>query len=287
MLAKNRLKRAVYMLELAANRALQLGIDSPQVVYRISVWTIEFGVNLMANKYIAPELGKTAFNCPHCNAFARQDWYIGIQGEQNLRSVNPNLIQAITDARGKGIVDCVKELYNLQISICFNCGQFALWVRTYTHDSQYWNLVHPAIMTAPLPSDDMPEDVKQDYLEASEIARQSPRGAAALLRLALQKLMLHLDESGKNINNDIASLVKKGVLDELQQALDSVRVIGNEAVHPGVLDLKDDTATVNALFDLLNIIVDSTIGKKRKIAAVYSILPPGKVAEIKARDGKP
>lgn len=50
----------------------------------------------------------------------------------------------------------------------------------------------------------------------------------------------------------------------LQQALDSVRVIGNEAVHPGTMDLRDDVFTVLSLFGLVNFIVQKAITDEEK-----------------------
>ena len=49
-----------------------------------------------------------------------------------------------------------------------------------------------------------------------------------------------MGEKGKDINTDIGNLVKKGLPIKVQESLDILRVIGNEAVHPGQLDLKDD-----------------------------------------------
>ena len=131
----------------------------------------------------------------------------------------------------------------------------------------------------------MPEEVRKDYEEARTIVMQSPRGACALLRLAVQKLCKELGEPGKNINDDIASLVRKGLSIEVQQALDTLRVIGNNAVHPGEMDLTDDTETATALFELLDFIVDDRISQPKKRAEIFSKLPTKAVAAIKKRDG--
>jgi hypothetical protein len=140
-------------------------------------------------------------------------------------------------------------------------------------------MVDPPPSIAPPPVLNMPWDVQNDYLEARKVIGESPRSAAALLRLAVQKLMPHVGAKGHNINEDIGSLVKKGLPERVQKALDTVRVIGNNAVHPGQLDLRDDRSTALALFDLVNIIVDSMITQPKQIEDLYRRLPQS------ARDG--
>jgi hypothetical protein len=139
---------------------------------------------------------------------------------------------------------------------------------------------------APLPDVDLPASPRADYEEARSIVDRSPRGAAALLRLAVQKLCKALGEPGENINTDIGSLVHKGLDPRVQRALDSLRVIGNEAVHPGVLDLEDDRDTAIALFGLINFIVEQQIRRPREIDALYDMLPEGKRKGIEDRDAR-
>ena len=52
----------------------------------------------------------------------------------------------------------------------------------------------------------------------------------------LQKLCKVLGQSGNNINEDIKALVESGLDPRVQKALDAVRVVGNNAVHPGQMD---------------------------------------------------
>jgi hypothetical protein len=91
-------------------------------------------------------------------------------------------------------------------------------------------MIFPSALPAEPPNLDLPNDIIDDYEEAREIANKSPRGAAALLRLAIQKLCKHLGQPGKNINDDIKALVAAGLPPKVQEALDIVRVVGNDSV---------------------------------------------------------
>jgi len=167
---------------------------------------------------------------------------------------------------------------NIWFSECFNCDRVSVWI--------YNRLVYPVTGSAPPPNPDLSTDIRRDYDEASAILDISPRGAAALIRLAVQKLCKELGHPGKNINHDIGALVKDGLSPRVQKALDAVRVIGNGAVHPGQIDLQDDRATAETLFRLLNLVAEKMISEPKHVDEVYNSLPEEKRAAIEKRDGK-
>lgn len=163
-------------------------------------------------------------------------------------------------------------------SKCTSCDKVAIWIND--------TIVFPETMEVAPPNPDTPEEIRLDYEEAGAILNKSPRGAAALIRLAIQKLCKELGQPGKNINDDISALVKAGLDPLVQQALDTVRVIGNSAVHPGQIDLRDDRATAETLFKLFNLIIDKTISEPKHVAEVYASLPERAVKAIEKRDGQ-
>jgi len=132
---------------------------------------------------------------------------------------------------------------------------------------------YPINANVPMPSPDMPKEIANDYIEARTIFDASPRSSAALLRLALQKLCMYLGRPGKNINEDIRALVKAGLSPEVENVLDTIRIIGNNAVHPGTLNVAENPDMVEPLFILLNFIVEETITQPRIRKELYDKLP--------------
>ena len=216
--------------------------------------------------YVSPSIDRKSFTCPHCGVLARH-YHWGYRPDRDAGAFSEN-------ALGQG---AYRTAATLRVSICENCSKNCVW----------WNesLIYPQTGQAPPPNPDMPEDVLADYSEAARIGSQSPRGAAALLRLALQKLMVDLGLPGKNLNEDIGKLVAGGLPPLIQRALDTVRVIGNNAVHPGVIDA-DDIGVAEQLFPLVNLIVESQISVPKQVEALYANIPEGQKQQIDKRDGR-
>ena len=207
-------------------------------------------------KYVKPEEDKSAFHCPLCGVYAHQDW-----GQININYAG-----------------VVHGRPNWKGALCHHCEEVSLWYNG--------ELIYPENPNLPPPNEDLGAGIKNIYNEASNIVEKSPKAAAALLRLAIQKLCKQLGESGENINSDIGELVKKGLHVQIQQALDVVRVVGNESVHPGQIDLNDDKDVAYKLFELVNIIAQTMITQPKEISKLYSSLPMGKLDGIAKRDGK-
>jgi len=209
--------------------------------------------------YTPPQFKKDGFNCPFCHAFSNQQWGF--------------------PQRVAGNYDYGSDV-GFAICRCFRCGAFSTWIGG--------KMVFPPAVIAPPPNTDIPNDIKKDYEEARAISVQSPRGAAALLRLCIQKLCKHLGESGEKINNDISALVRKGLPAKVQQALDVVRVVGNNAVHPGQIDLNDNPDVTHRLFGLVNVIADVMISQPKQIDEIYNtVVPESQKKAIAKRDGQP
>lgn len=220
------------------------------------------------SEYVAPTFKSGAYHCPHCNAYSHMLW-----GD-------------LTSNRAKGHP---KEIGYI-CATCSHCNKENIWhvtlaesslnsARSFLSRSQDGYMVYPDTVIAPIPSDDIPEDIKKDYLEAASICQKSPRGAAALLRLATEKMFIELEKEHNAVDDPkkkthlatiIQSFKDKNVINEtLFMVADSLRLAGNGAVHPGKIDSDDISEISIELFEFINLIVDKLITEPKKAKEIF------------------
>ena len=96
-------------------------------------------------KFVAPAFGLSSFTCPHCGVLAQQLW-------ENVYCEAPD--------------DETYLVGFIKFTTCLNedCDETCIWLNE--------ELVYPLGYLAPLPYDEIPDDVKSDYLEASTMKTQ-------------------------------------------------------------------------------------------------------------------
>ena len=208
-------------------------------------------------KYFPPKHNEKQFHCILCGVYASQHW-------KNMQWTPNN--------------SHTRDIEDFTFSACSHCNKWSYWHKD--------RMIVPSEAPVPPVHRDMPDECTREYNEARDIVARSPRAASALLRLTVQKLMVVLGESGKNINSDIGDLVAKGLPVQVQQALDYCRVVGNNAVHTGEIDLNDTPEIAHNLFEMINFIVEDRISRPNHIQNLYEKLPEGARGAIDKRDKK-
>ncbi len=198
------------------------------------------------------------FKCPHCQIVSR--FSCKLETEYPLIGIDSMLITARCDA----------------------CSERTIFLISGQDEFQ---LFPDSLSDIPQPNEDMPEETKKIYLEAAKVFKDSPRASAALSRLAIDQLTLQFSDK-PNLNSRISDMVSNGLSPIIQKALDTVRVIGNNAVHPGTIDLNDNPELSLSLLELVNLIVDKQISEPKKIQEMYNRLPDKNLEAIKKRDTK-
>ena len=243
-----------------------------------------------------PQFKSEKFQCPHCKTMSQQEGFDStlissicnkiinnsfFEYRTRVPSAYQEIIRKFIDylspINQRSLFEHIPEKF--AIATCASCLDFTVWVD--------YQLIYPTEIGIDPPNADMEQNIQDLYLEAASIVKHSSKGATALLRLALQLLLKQLGKPGKNINNDIKELVSEGLSPKIQQALDLLRVVGNNAVHPGQIDLNDDNEIAIKLFHILNFIANEMITKPKELEFLYSsIIPDDTKQHIKDRDGK-
>jgi hypothetical protein len=227
--------------------------------------------------YIEPQLGAESFSCPYCNTVAHQDWYSLFLKPENAAEVRVLTPETVKDLRqGDAQRDNIKEINqfverlkknaltyeyqkhphplkvkvaNLHISNCHSCNGFSLWVG--------------GLLVFPTRIDKTPELVEEDLEEAAAILNKFPRGAAALMRVCIQKLVPLLEDNDKELNQRISSLVRKGLEMEMQQAMDVLQVLRSDPVQLSRLESQADKKTILRFLDSLKEVLERRMSRNR------------------------
>lgn len=219
-------------------------------------------------KFVTPKRSLDVFTCPYCDVTATQKWYGNERAVEAHRVFDDEANEESVQFFGSVLHE--ETISEWLFSRCESCKQIAVW-----HNDE---MIHPFSCPVDEPNADMPESIKNRYIEASKVVALSPVSAAALLRLALQLLLKEVlqNESSESIYADIQKLKTRPIDSNLVRAFDIIRISGNESVHPGTLDLNENKDDAYYLFDLLNMICDQFFTQPRKMQEMYEKMPESK-----------
>jgi len=210
------------------------------------------------NKKHAPTYFKDKFICPICKLYVKHSWIQNVF--ERIQSNNS---------------------IKFSISKCSNCLNLMIW------SADHKEIIFPKINQVEEPNVELNKDIKEIYIEAATILDESSRASAALLRLCLEKLLIQISIPGRTLNDMISNLIEKGVDENIRKACDLVRIHGNEAIHPGEINIKDNRYIATNLFWLINKIASIEITEKKKIQLLYDrTISDGKKKSIEIRDLK-
>jgi hypothetical protein len=197
----------------------------------------------------SPAPGRDSYVCPNCHAYAQQ---------HHGRLSSSNYLEGWSAAR------------------CQRCKGWAL----FRGDALIW----PPALGGPAVHPDAPHIVATIYAEAQAVAPASPRSAAALMRLALEQLVNDLEPGDDSLHDKTGRLRARGLDQLVVDAMDVLRVFGNNGAHIGEIDLADDRGTVDSLFQILNMVVEHVITRRKAVETLSARFTPGQKTAIEQRN---
>lgn len=133
-------------------------------------------------------------------------------------------------------------------------------------------LVYPHNANRPPCPVEVPNEYSKDYNEAGLILTDSPNASAALSRRCLQNILREVIKVKKsNLINEIQEAIDKNILPStMNDALDTVRIVGNFAAHPmksnasgEIIEVEENEAEWN--LDVLESLFDYCFVGPRKL----------------------
>lgn len=145
--------------------------------------------------------------CPHCLVVNRF--------EEVYETFNSNISQQNIRTKDKTL--------SLDICRCTNCQEIIIFFGN--------RMLYPTGTQRPPCPEEIPENIKADYIEACLVEPYSKKSAAALARRCLQHILHDQNIKKKNLNEEIDEAISK-LPTYLGDDIDAIRHIGNFAAHP-------------------------------------------------------
>lgn len=215
------------------------------------------------------------FNCPHCGVLAHQYKTVSVSVlfPPGPGDASPQMKHAANQTRPG-------NRHFWSATTCSNCEHTALWC--------HGDMLYPRTVIGEPANPDMPVAIRALYDEARKVGFDSPRSAAALLRVAAEHLVNGLDKGSGDLNTKIGRLEKVGLSPAIVELCHTLRIYGNEGgAHAGTIDLTDDTKMVRALLRLLNAISDQVLTRERTLLELVEEIPESKRPPSLRRNARP
>ena len=247
--------------------------------------------NLIPTKRV-PEQGKRSFDCPRCGAFSGQKWHELKHESKLTRGTTYIRASDMKSQEGHIIGSGSPQPVGVPISVpywtmseCDACGDCSVWRGS--------ELAFPVKAISILPNDEMPEAIKELFLEAAMVSTVSTRAGAALARLTLESLLKYVDPkapSKMNLEGRISRMSPE-LSSTTRKMLEVVRHVGNESAHSLSLDENSVLLVLSdrgleftpVIFGAINQIVDELIAKPKLAEVLYEALPDKVLNELERK----
>ena len=214
----------------------------------------------MKDKAIAPSLHANYFDCPLCRVRATQAWAKATTSAVWI-SDDRYFLPSFSD-------NGFDKYDRLKMSRCFNCEESLIWLDD--------KVIYPDVSLVAPPHEDMPESAKDLYMEAASIVGKSPRASMAILRLAVEDLVNNNfgGQPNKSLYSNIQTIISSGKYpSQINKSLEAIRLYGNIAAHNAEFLFDKPKDHYEVIFELLNVMIDSTITQDKKLNSIIGTLP--------------
>lgn len=159
-----------------------------------------------------PKLGEASFTCPFCGAFAQQSSHV-------------STLSCYFEASYGHPKKSEEQSSDYEFTKCQACSKEAIW-----EDD---NLIYPMFEARGADLDSIPDELKNDYIEASKVLQLSPKASATLSRRCLQGILRDQGINKRTLSQEIDEVIANGNLpNALRDNVDAIRNVGNFAAHP-------------------------------------------------------